>query len=659
MNLQESTKPLLLLNNVTFMSKIGNRILDGISLKLYEAERIALVCEKSSGKDFLILLIMTLLQRSEIPALGQSSYEILGKPVTLGSSSELRKNITFLSAKPTLLTGTVRQNVDPFSRFDDEEIMRVLHFLKIIKVLQEYSGMSKCEDIELFLQFKQGKIILNELYLDEMKVKVQEELKKKETTAVKTKETKKSTKPGYSSTLRSTMDLQRMRQGTDPNANKLGSSLGRERLPPISTSRAPNEQKSIMMSQPADGEDEKDKSGLEEGSEEENKQETEQAAQKKAGIESQDLIKSLNRYITKIDFEVLDPTDKEGFMKRNRTILFELKRILEGSVTRNPEVEALKKFFEDQFISEFPIPMPIPERAKRLDEDLEDFDGDYSNHEIHFEDERDLLKKFLSMEVGQNGKHLNEDTRKIIMMARAYLEKPPILFIDEEATYVTGVNRTFYLKQIFTNLREAGILSISKDLRQLHLYSNVAIVRQGKVIEQGPPLDLIDSKKSLLYSIVLQDDIRTLRQLEHKLEKNIRKFETMQSMQRRKKLNADKESLDKNTAQMVESGSVTPQVKESSHVRTPSGNFSSLQAQASKNNKRHFTMLKLLANDNEGGEEEQDDDEEMDQQNRSQSQIGHIEIPLINTKEPSQNYLTPHMLPLSTSKSTPQFLKSA
>lgn len=381
---------------------------------------------------------------------------------------------------------------------------------------------------------------------------------------------------------------------------------------------------------------------------------SDQGPQKKTGIENQDLIKSLNRFITKIDFEVLDPTDKEGFMKRNRTILFELRRILEGSISRDPEAEALKKFFEEQFVSEFPIPMPIPERAKRLDEELEDFDGDYFNHEIHFEDERDLLRKFLSMEVGQNGKHLNEDTRKIIMMARAYLEKPPILFIDEEATYVTGVNRAFYLKQIFTNLREAGILALSKDLRQLHLYSNVAVVRQGKIVEQGPPLDLIDDKKSLMYGIVLQDDIRTLRQLEHKLEKNIRKFESMQNAQRRRRLNADKESLDRLTSQMVESGSVTPQVKDSSQVRTPSNNYPSVQAQASKNGRRHFTMLKLLANDNEAGDEEQDD--ELDQQPRSSSQM-HIEIPTV-AKEPTPNYLTPNVLPLNTSKSTPGFLKS-
>ena len=111
------------------------------------------------------------------------------------------------------------------------------------------------------------------------------------------------------------------------------------------------------------------------------------------------------------------------------------------------------------------------------------------------------------------------------MMTKAYLDKPPILIVNEEALYISGITRSFYMKQLFANLKETGILSIVDDLRQLYLYSNTAVLRQGKIVEQGPPLDLIDNKHSELYSIVMRDDIRTLRQLENRLEKNIRKYE--------------------------------------------------------------------------------------------------------------------------------------
>ena len=44
--------------------------------------------------------------------------------------------------------------------------------------------------------------------------------------------------------------------------------------------------------------------------------------------------------------------------------------------------------------------MPIAERSKRLDEELDDFDMDFENHNIHFRDEQDLIQGFIKMEVG-------------------------------------------------------------------------------------------------------------------------------------------------------------------------------------------------------------------------------------------------------------------
>ena len=311
--------------------------------------------------------------------------------------------------------------------------------------------------------------------------------------------------------------------------------------------------------------------------------------------------------------------------------------------------------------------MPIPERAKRLDEELDDFDTDYFNHEIHFEDEKSLIRNLLDMEVGQNGRNLNEDTRKIIKMARVYLEKPPVIFLDEEACFIIGINRNFYLKQMFINLREAGILSLSKDLRQLHQYSNVCILKDSKIIEQGPPLDLIDNKKSNMYNIVMQDDIRTLRQLEHKLEKNIRKFENMQSKQRKRRINVERDPNERSVVQ-VDSESVTPQRMDSSYQKTPSNLPGSQNGtNLSRMNPKKFTMLPMLGSHNDDDEDEDDMNEEEDKQddlNRSGSQITHKELKPQNSKGHSptgSNYLqapgagTPFMTSGPLTKSTPQF----
>ena len=49
-------------------------------------------------------------------------------------------------------------------------------------------------------------------------------------------------------------------------------------------------------------------------------------------------------------------------------------------------------------------------------------------------------------------------------------------------------------------------------------------MRRDKIVEEGNPLDLVDHKNSTLYKILVEDDIRTVRTLENKIEKNQEKF---------------------------------------------------------------------------------------------------------------------------------------
>lgn len=129
------------------------------------------------------------------------------------------------------------------------------------------------------------------------------------------------------------------------------------------------------------------------------------------------------------------------------------------------------------------------------------------------------------MQVGQNGKNLNASLKKICMLARVFLKKPKLIFMDEDALRVSGIGSKFYIEQLFSVLKNSAILSISKNYRQLYHYTRAYILKEGSIVEQGNPLSLVDDKNSTLYKILAKDDIRTVRQLENKLEKNIRKFE--------------------------------------------------------------------------------------------------------------------------------------
>lgn len=620
-NPNEPTKPLLMLQNVHYESKIGEQILKKINLKLYEAERVGIVSELGSGKDFLVNLLMTLMQKSDIIEQGTSSYEIRGTPVDLTTAAELRKCMTYLYPNPSLLMGTVRDNIDPFKRYSDEDIMRTLHFLKIVKALQEYSGLYVCADIEVFLSSKQNSIKLHEISLDQIREKNKMEATPSE--IGEEKKLKKSFNTRHNS--RGIKTGSNISPGT-PNAQQVNKGKiaqgmkdrldGPKKNRTLDQLREPDN--NIRMDSRADGNDE----GEEEQEEFEDEIQAEEEKKKMMAATSMSKLDKL------FEIAIMEKASRKIQYKK---YLKEIRRIFHGATyqVESKEDEQVREFFERQFINEFPIPMPIPERAKRLDDELEDFDMNYENHHIHFEDEKNLMTAFLQMEVGQNGKNLNEDCRKIIMLSKVFLDKPPIIVYDEDALYIHGVQHSFYIKQLFHNLRESGILGFIKDLSQVYHYSNIIVLEMGEIIEQDPPLDLISDQKSHLYRIVMRDDIRTLRKLENKLEEIVRKFERAKKKELmsigRAKIRGNKETSAVHTGENSVDHDRGKDPHETSGIFSPRPDSSvtnTLVASKSQHHLRHNTKSPhkttiLFISKGSKEEDLDDDDDENDEENIS------------------------------------------
>lgn len=66
---------------------------------------------------------------------------------------------------------------------------------------------------------------------------------------------------------------------------------------------------------------------------------------------------------------------------------------------------------------------------------------------------------------------------------------------------------------------------MSNNFRNLHHYTRLYLMKNGRIVEQGNPLDLVANKESFLYDTLVKDDIRTVRRLENQILKNRRRFE--------------------------------------------------------------------------------------------------------------------------------------
>ncbi|RPD67396.1 P-loop containing nucleoside triphosphate hydrolase protein [Lentinus tigrinus ALCF2SS1-6] len=90
----------------------GPRVLHDISFEVKSGERVGIVGRTGSGKSSLALSLLRLILTE-----GQVYYDgILTNSINLDA---LRSKLTIIPQSPELLSGTLRQNLDPFSEFDD------------------------------------------------------------------------------------------------------------------------------------------------------------------------------------------------------------------------------------------------------------------------------------------------------------------------------------------------------------------------------------------------------------------------------------------------------------------------------------------------------------------------------------------------------------
>lgn len=103
-------------------------VLSNVSFKINPLEKVGIVGRTGAGKSSLALALFRGLEAEEGKIL------IDGVDIGLIGLQDLRESITIVPQDPTLFTGTIRTNLDPFELFTDEDIFTALRRVQLIGV---------------------------------------------------------------------------------------------------------------------------------------------------------------------------------------------------------------------------------------------------------------------------------------------------------------------------------------------------------------------------------------------------------------------------------------------------------------------------------------------------------------------------------------------
>ncbi|XP_049455616.1 canalicular multispecific organic anion transporter 1 [Epinephelus fuscoguttatus] len=109
-------------------------VLHGISCDIESTEKIGIVGRTGAGKSSLTNCLFRIIEAAEGRIL------IDGVDISAIGLHDLRNRLTIIPQDPVLFSGTLRMNLDPFDKFSDEEIWRVLelsHLKDYVAGLQE------------------------------------------------------------------------------------------------------------------------------------------------------------------------------------------------------------------------------------------------------------------------------------------------------------------------------------------------------------------------------------------------------------------------------------------------------------------------------------------------------------------------------------------
>ncbi|MDI6782209.1 MAG: ABC transporter ATP-binding protein [bacterium] len=109
----------------------------------------------------------------------------------------------------------------------------------------------------------------------------------------------------------------------------------------------------------------------------------------------------------------------------------------------------------------------------------------------------EYLERFgISHLSNRSAKKLSGGEAKRTSLARAFVTRPEILFLDEPFTFLDLPTREALIEDLEKNLKEIGtttIMSTHDQMEAIRLSDYITVMNQGKIVQSGSPEEIINS----------------------------------------------------------------------------------------------------------------------------------------------------------------------
>jgi ATP-binding cassette, subfamily C (CFTR/MRP), member 1 len=108
--------------------------LKNISLTIKGGQKVGIIGRTGAGKSSLISALIRIIKQSE------GTLTIDGQDISQINLQHLRRQITIVPQESLLFSGTLRFNLDPHNKYDDETILFVLEKCRLSGLLEKHNG---------------------------------------------------------------------------------------------------------------------------------------------------------------------------------------------------------------------------------------------------------------------------------------------------------------------------------------------------------------------------------------------------------------------------------------------------------------------------------------------------------------------------------------